>query len=443
MIDISSLLIIISAGVIAGMFTGLLPGLGPSSLLLILYPWLTGIGILELFVFYSVLMASAQYYGSISAIIYAVPGEITSTPAVQYGHPEFRKGQGAELLASTATASLVASLVGLFVFYIAQMSTDFLSLFINNTPRLILLSVILLSIFFIVKNKVVAMLAIVAGVLTGQIGFNVYVNDYFLSSATFLSGGVPMIPLFLGFLVIPDIIKYIRPGNITNAATVNMLSLTFKSRIKNLFNFQDFISSIRGSSIGAIAGLIPSVGTSISSIIAANIEKHLSQHPRQYVVSAEAANNAAAITVLIPLIILALPIVPSEAIILGLAERQGFGATTSFDTLAAMGTFLISILLAVNLLNWILAGVFYQLIARLYFVLSGFIYHIIIFFCAVMVIYTGHVNNQIELYLIISAIGFVGGMFLRSFDVRLAFVFAFFLSDSLFQEIYRFVLFHF
>ena len=46
-------------------------------------------------------------------------------------------------------------------------------------------------------------------------------------------------------------------------------------------------------------------------------------------IAAETANNAASITALIPLLILAIPIIPSEALVLGIAEMQGFGISTS------------------------------------------------------------------------------------------------------------------
>lgn len=442
MIELSSLMLITSAAVAAGMLTGLLPGIGPSSMLLILYSWLMGLGVVELFVFYSVLMASAQYYGSITAIIYGVSGEITSTPAVQYGHPEFRAGRGAELLASTATASLIASLMGLFVFYLAHLSTDFLSVFINNSPRLLMLTIILVSVMFTVKRYWLGACAIAAGLVIGHVGFDSLSGEYFLSSSSVLPSGVPLIPLFLGFLILPDIINYTQ-HRIDTKNLINMNHLTVRSRVRHLCNFQELGSILRGSVIGAVTGLIPSIGTSVSSLVAANLEGKITQHASRRVVSAEAANNAAAITVLIPLVILALPIVPSEAIIMGLAERQGFGITIAFEMLTVIALPLMLVLLAVNLVNWVLAGIFYQAIARLYSVIAQIVYYVVAILCIILIAYTGYLNNQPELYLIVGLLGTIFGVIVRDFSIRLAFVFAFFLATPLYNELYRFVLFHF
>jgi putative tricarboxylic transport membrane protein len=440
MIEFLNFLPVIIMAIAAGMITGLLPGLGPASIILILYPLLINFSITELFVFYSSMMASIQYYGSVSSIIYGVPGEINNTPALQYGHPEFRAGRGAELLASTATASMLASIIGLMFFSVAMSATEYLSWFLDNKPRLAILLVILFSIVVSVPNRVGAAIAVLLGIATGHIGFNALTNTYFLSSSNFLSSGIPLIPLFLSFLVLPEIVSYIRtPGRLVNWTAT---TLTLPQRIAGLFRFRSVGSVLRGSAIGSIAGLIPSIGTSISSIMAANFEKRITSDPSKLVISAEAANNSAATTVLIPFVLLALPIVPSEAIIMSLAERQGFGTTTAFAVMADMAPFIIITLLAVNTINWLLAGVFYQTIADVYQRAQHVIYHLVAMLCAGLIVYVGALNNQLQLYIAIATIGIVCGLIVKSFVIRLAFVFAFFLSAPLTSELYRFVLFN-
>ena len=65
-----------------GMLTGLMPGLGVTALVLSMYHVISNFSIVEMFVFYSVLVSTTQYYGNISSIIYGTYGELTSAPAV-------------------------------------------------------------------------------------------------------------------------------------------------------------------------------------------------------------------------------------------------------------------------------------------------------------------------------------------------------------------------
>ena len=100
------LILIMFAGIITGSIVGMLPGIGPAMILLVIAPLLVKFDLVTLFVFYSCLISSSQYFGSISAIVYGVPGEISSVPAVDNGHALFKKGQGVHALSSTSVLSL-------------------------------------------------------------------------------------------------------------------------------------------------------------------------------------------------------------------------------------------------------------------------------------------------------------------------------------------------
>ena len=60
---------IILLGIISGIVIGIFPGVGPASGILMLYPILIGLPVVDLFVFYSVMMSSVQYYSSIPSIV--------------------------------------------------------------------------------------------------------------------------------------------------------------------------------------------------------------------------------------------------------------------------------------------------------------------------------------------------------------------------------------
>ena len=203
------------------------------------------------------------------------------------------------------------------------------------------------------------------------------------------------------------------------------------------------LSSLRGSVIGAVLGLVPMVGTSISSLVAAAIEKKINNNNQKIVISSEAANNSASITVLIPLIFLALPVIPSESVIMGLAERNGFGLANSFNLIESLAPTLILILVLINVVNWLIAGIFYQSMVSIYKQLNNVIYPILIVVSLAVCGYEGIISNQFGLYLLLTAISMLASFYVREFSVRLALVFGMFLSASVSSEIFRFILFNF
>jgi len=441
MSELVQLLPIMLLGIASGIIIGVFPGLGPASGILVLYPILVGLPVVELFVFYSVMMSSVQYYGSIPSIVYGIAGEITSTPAVRYGHNEFREGRGAELLSGTATSSLIASVVGVLIFYVSIQQTDFMKYFLNNNPRLALLTLIIVLISAASERKILALIFAIAGLAIGQVGYNELRQDYFLSSSNFLASGIPFVPVFIGFLMLPEIFHYARHQPFV--ANINTSEFSLKTRVANLLKFPPVLSSLRGSIIGAVLGLVPMVGTSISSLVAAAIEKKINNNNQKIVISSEAANNSASITVLIPLIFLALPVIPSESVIMGLAERNGFGLANSFNLIESLAPTLILILVLINVVNWLIAGIFYQSMVSIYKQLNNVIYPILIVVSLAVCGYEGIISNQFGLYLLLTALSMLASFYVREFSVRLALVFGMFLSASVSSEIFRFILFNF
>ena len=78
MIDLSSILL----GCGLGLFAGLVPGLGPFTTLLLAFPLLLDLSIIQLLIVYSALITVSIYVGSVPATLYGIPGDSASMPVV-------------------------------------------------------------------------------------------------------------------------------------------------------------------------------------------------------------------------------------------------------------------------------------------------------------------------------------------------------------------------
>jgi TctA family transporter len=430
------------AGTFFGLLTGLLPGISAATLLLALSPGLHLLDLNHLLIFYITMISATQYYGSISAIIFSVVGEVTAGPAVRHGHPLYQKGMGPELLASTATGSFIASLIAIVLLSISANFAESIIPFLKIEVRIFIYIVILVTIVWFTKNKLLSFILMIVGLILGKAGFDpVTLTHLFVPEYGIFDSGLPFGPLLTGFIVIPLLIEYITKKPVLS--DIDNTALNFKSRFLYLVKFTHIKSCLRGSIIGCAAGLIPGISYIISANMAESVEKKYQNHSDddiakfKYTVAAESANNAGSITVLIPLLLFGLAIIPSEAIVLSIAERKGFFGMEGFYYILENFSLLVGILVLFNLINWILAGYWYTFISTIYTRLSKFVYHIILLVSVFIVLYTGYQDNQLTLTILTFVLSIIAGLFIKNSESKLVMVFAFFIAGNVYGDVVR------
>jgi putative tricarboxylic transport membrane protein len=439
--DVVSLIIPGILGILLGITTGLLPGIGTASLMLILYPFLYQLTLESLFVFYLALINSTQYYGSVSAITFGLVGEISSLPAVKTGNRLFHLGLGHQALQITATASFIASLFSLLcLIMISVFMTENISLIFNGKLILYLLFLSSIIIVFTSNYKTTSLVFLILGMIVSQIGYNDLHNVRFLTFGfDALDGGLPIFPIICGLLIVPLILE----NWLTNTSTLSFSKVSLVSRIKSICDLKFFPSIFRGSVVGFVTGLIPGSSYTISSNVADSIERKFFSKTDEItsltkrLVSAEAANNSGSVSVLIPLLLLALPIVVSEAVFLGVAQSKGFGNTINVDFFLDNLTWIVLTILIVNSINWILSGVFYNIILSVYNNFKKVLYPLIIFISISIMFFQALEQERIYIFSITFLISLMIGLVSKSTESKFAFIYAFFVSTLFLDEFYR------
>lgn len=440
-------------GIVLGILTGLLPGLGTASLILSMYVWLYNFSMLEIFVFYCALMSTIAYYGNVSSIIFGVHGEITSGPAVDHGYTLYKDNtqDGYRALVYTATGSFIAAMIALAIMLVVFSYVDVIVPFFGNTAKVVVLTLGLALLITLSRSKLLGVLFAVFGILLGKLGYDqlFQIRLFTVDHSNILDSGIPFITVFTGIIVLPQLWEMIKTKRTQNILDINDLKLS--NRLKLLVNLPYAFSIMRGTTVGLITGLIPGISYSISSNVAAALEKKISDFKKlskkdmhfSCVISAESANNSASTIVLIPLMVLAIPIIASEAIVLSIAERSGFSIYTSADFLKNNGLMLIAIMFVVNTINWVLSGVFYSLVSKIFNFLQSFIYYFLFVIVIAMNYYAAGLTNQSLLATICLLIFFAIGVMFKDVNSKMVMVFAFFLADPIVNEYYRFWLLNF
>lgn len=430
----------ILTGIMAGSVVGILPGIGPAMILLAITPVLGKFDLINLFAFYSCLISSSQYFGSMSAIVYGVPGEISSVPAVHNGHALFRKGNGADALSATSTASLLASILGIMIMLAIYINVEKLLWLYEMHVLMMIYFAIIIGMIINTDKPWLSAICMIGGLVLGKIGYDsLYMTHILVPKYTSLDSGIPFYAIFSGLIIMPELIKYALEKKKLNKSKLQSWP-TLSKRFKNLFFVSNKASIVRGSIIGSIMGLIPGASYMLSSSVADYTEKKINDTKLSRLVAAESANNSAAITVLLPLLFLGIPIIFSEAIILDIAQTKGFGYTVSSEFVRNYIPMLCILLFVGNLLSWILSGVFYSTAVNFYSRFIDRIYHILIIFLFLFVFWASIENYQIFLGIAVFLISSIIGIMIPYRDSKFVLVFSFFLSDNVIDQLYRFYL---
>ena len=429
-------------GVLAGTIAGLLPGIGNTLIMILVFPFFLGIdNPLNIIIFYVACLSLSQYTGSITSTVFSVPGEISSLPAVKEGHKLFRKGLGSLSLSGCALGSFFGSLIAVaFVLLIGNTISQFTFLYSSVFQSYVLIIVCLFLIVGKYNSWYTTVLLGGFGYFLAMLGTGA-LDTYKTLTFGFdsLLYGVPLFSVIVWMFVFPQILQYwdtkMDVDNDAKSIDIN----PFK-HIRSFFG--NITSSIRGSVIGFFLGLTPYLTTVISSNVSYAVEKWLRKKKNTYddtgdyasLVSAETANNAAALSSLLPLLLIGIPITSSEAVLLELTSANGF--TFYIEEFYGLFVLISMCLVAINLLGifiaWPLAKYFYIF----YYVDIKTIYRFVLGFCVLMTLYLGYADHVLWYYIVISSILAVFGYLLRRVNT-LPLIFVFMMQDGLEENITR------
>ena len=103
------------AGVVIGLFLGILPGVGGVAGMALLLPFTFNMDAYSAFAFLLGLGAVTSTGDTIPAVLFGVPGTSASQATVIDGHAMAKKGEAGRALSAAYVASLIGGLFGAFI----------------------------------------------------------------------------------------------------------------------------------------------------------------------------------------------------------------------------------------------------------------------------------------------------------------------------------------
>jgi len=307
-------LMIFALGVSGGVFAGLVPGVGVFTTLILLYPLLIELTLVQLLILYIPLASISQFIGSVPALYFKIPGESTSFIATEYGHDLFTKGHH-DLIPLTAIGSLVATTLSAVVIFSLPYLYDSMFYTLLST-KFVFFLILLTGACLVATSKntwLVSTAMIVGGMILGNIGFNPSTGKFFGTfNNDWLSYGIPLFPFIVALYVLPNIMDLDSSG--VNGRTID------NAYVKSVDNVRQYFGKmINGSLIGMVAGFVPIIGKIVG--VSASRALHR-KSDKDSVIAAESSNNSSIFTAMIPLFLFGVPITLGEILIYNVAETN-------------------------------------------------------------------------------------------------------------------------
>jgi putative tricarboxylic transport membrane protein len=322
-------------GTTLGTAIGVLPGIGPALTVAVLLPITFTLDPISAFIMFGGIYYGAMYGGSTTSILLNTPGETGAIATAIDGHQMARQGRGAAALTTAAIGSFVAgtlATIGLTFFAPALASV---ALRFGPAEYFGLTILAFCAVSALLGTSVVrGLFSLFLGLALGLIGIDQLTgNARFSFGVPQLLDGIDVVILVMGLFAVGETLYQAWHHGRDEVEMVGrpqgppLHMLVAMSREDWQRSWKPWL---RGTAIGFPLGVLPMGGSVIPTFLSYMTEKRLSSEPERFgrgaiegVAGPEAANNAAAAGVLVPLLTLGLPSSATAAILLAAFQQYG------------------------------------------------------------------------------------------------------------------------
>jgi putative tricarboxylic transport membrane protein len=309
-------------GTFLGTLVGVLPGIGPALAIALLLPVTLSVDPTSALIMFAAVFYGAMYGGSTASILLNTPGEAGAVITSVEGHKMAKKGRAGAALTTAALGSFVAGLIATIFLAAAAPTLAELALKVQPAGYVALIVFAFAAVGTLLgSSRTRGLVSLSVGLIIGLVGADQQTGinrlSFGIQEAT---DGLEVIVVIISFFAIGEVI-YMASRFKDNSWRI----LPVKGKV--WMDKEDFRRSwkpwLRGTAIGFPMGLIPAGGSEVPTFISYSVERNLSKHKDEFgegaiegVAGPEAANNANAAGVLVPLLALGLPTSATAAIML-------------------------------------------------------------------------------------------------------------------------------
>lgn len=255
-------------GTVLAMITSFLPGIGGASIAVLV---MVGTAYWEpepVFILFGALTGGATFMGSITAILFGIPGNASSSSALLDGHPLAKLGYPKTAIACAATASAIGSIFGVMVMILALPLVRGFILEFGPLERLLVGIWGILSIAALPRGSISKSIAMMGlGLMAAMIGSNPNTGmPRWTFGSMDLFEGLPTIPLLVGMFTVAELLGWTARYRIVGANYIRTRKRdSIALGIWAVLNRKMLV--LRASITGLVVGLVPGVGGTVAGFV--------------------------------------------------------------------------------------------------------------------------------------------------------------------------------
>ena len=323
--------LLIIFAVFLGTLFGALPGVSATMAVTLGIPFTYRMTPVNAIAFLVAIYCASITGGSMTAILFKIPGVPSSAPTTYDGYPMAQRGEagkalGVQLICSAIGGVFAAICMLLLSPQLTQAALSF------GPSELFAISFMGLSILTSLETDNICRTIIsgLIGLLLACIGLDPLLGVPRLTFGTrFLTSGIEMIPVMIGFFAVTEVLKQTNKPAKLQAVGDSKSSVSAKMpSIKELLSVKWIIA--RCSVLGTVVGILPGAGATIASFLCYSTEQKLSKHPEKFgtgcidgIAAPEVGNNAATGGSMVPLLSLGIPGGNAAAIMMSALVLKG------------------------------------------------------------------------------------------------------------------------
>jgi putative tricarboxylic transport membrane protein len=321
---------VLLAGIVVGTVFGIVPGLQNITALSILLPFTYLMPPAQAFLLMIGIYVAGIFGGSITAILYRIPGAPENMATAIDGYAMTRQGRASEALGAAILASALGGTVSIIVFVFAAPQLAGAALWFGPIEYFGLIFFALAMVSLIGSSPIKSLVSVVLGLLVSTVGLSsITGTGRFTFGSDYLTGGFDVLAVMVGVFAIAEVL-----GRIHADVSIPLASNS-SGRIRSRFpTFSELRriwgTLLRSTGLGIVVGILPALGATAAALLAYQMERRLAPSGARFgtgdlagVAAPEAANNASVGGAMIPLMTLGIPGSSSTVVMLTAFQIYG------------------------------------------------------------------------------------------------------------------------
>ncbi len=315
---------LIFVGLVVGLIAGALPGVTMVMAVVLMLPFTYTMDTTSAILLMTACYHGGVYGGSITAILFNIPGDPMNVPTLWDGYPMARKGQAAKALGIATLSSVIGGILSALVLTFFSPPFAQVALSFSSPEFFAIVFFGLTSVTVLGTGSVRgALISLFIGLLLATVGIDdVSGSERFTFGSPILRDGIDFLTVMIGVYAMGEVLDRLEQRFPFESVAALGRAAAALPGVREMARM--WAPLLRSFGIGTIIGAIPGAGATVAAFVSYGVERQYSKKGKELgtgapegIAAPNCAANAATGGALIPLLTLGIPGSGAAAVMMG------------------------------------------------------------------------------------------------------------------------------